>query len=503
MKILKSKYFLMVTLICIILLSQMVLLLIGENEVIVNYESNISSDIVALTDVSIKNKMNVTGMLYNMLITEEVKDIMLSVSEESYESKADLRDELYDIHSENYNFMTSVGVNQFQFHLPSTESFLRFHAPDKFGDALVDYRESVNQVIESNKLSNGYEEGRVFGGYRYVYPIMKKNKYVGSVEFSFDMDKIIKPVEETYGVYGVLIMDEDEVKEKAFSSVKKLYVEESYTKLGYIIPSESHGNIIDRLGVSETLFAEVSSDLGDEKRLVYEDEIVFLYAKSSDTLLWAISIPLIDVKNETVGQLVYYKNDKKLYDMMEKQRRVIINSMILMAISLSLISAIVMFFANLKNKVTYDSLTKLHTRHAFYETIVDKIEDGVVLMIDIDDFKDVNDKHGHFVGDEVLKNISEIINNNIRPTDYAIRWGGEEFLVLFMCSDMHTGIERAKTLVKLVASSEVSGVKSTISIGVSQLTKDYEKSFKLADDALYNAKSAGKNTVYVTEDEEA
>lgn len=501
MKLLKSKYILIIALISIILLTQTSLLLLGENEVINDYESNITSDIRGLTEISIKNKLNVTSMLYNMIVDEDIKNLMLEIHENPKASKVDLRSELYESHKENYNFMLEIGVHQFQFHLPSTESFLRFHAPDKFGDALSDYRESINRVIDTSKMSHGYEEGRVFGGYRYVYPIIKGNSYVGSVEFSFEMDKIIKPVEETYGVLGTLVMDEDEIKEKAFSSVKKIYVKETYTGLGYINPNESHKDIIKELSVSEKLFIEVSSKLREAKLKAGENVDVFVYEKTSDTLLWAVSIPLIDVKNETVGQLIYYKNDKILYDMMMNQSKVIRNSIILMLISIVLLIMSTLFFMNVKTKATFDSLTKLYSRHAFFETVVNKIDDGVVLMIDVDNFKETNDKYGHFVGDEVLKNISTIIQNHIRSSDYAIRWGGEEFLVLLMCLDMKTGEERARSLVNVVNDSDVNGVKTTISIGVSRLTKDYEKSFKRADDALYNAKASGKNTVCVIEGE--
>lgn len=120
-----------------------------------------------------------------------------------------------------------------------------------------------------------------------------------------------------------------------------------------------------------------------------------------------------------------------------------------------------------------------------------------VLMIDIDDFKKINDRFGHDVGDLVLKTLATILKHNCRESDVIARWGGEEFLVLLS----NTGFEGAGTIAerlrKTVANLRVKDLPHfTISIGYTTYRKgeDIESLIKRVDSALYSAKGSGKNT---------
>ncbi len=157
-----------------------------------------------------------------------------------------------------------------------------------------------------------------------------------------------------------------------------------------------------------------------------------------------------------------------------------------------------------------DQLTGLHNRR-FLEEIAEKLSAQVkrrnstmgILMIDIDHFKQVNDKYGHDVGDRVLKEIANVVKNNVREADYVIRFGGEELLVLL--SDVAEGAseEVAEKIRRAVENKviDISGgvIKKTVSIGVSEFPRDCEgriwKCIKFADVALYKAKEDGRNKV--------
>ena len=122
-----------------------------------------------------------------------------------------------------------------------------------------------------------------------------------------------------------------------------------------------------------------------------------------------------------------------------------------------------------------------------------------VLFLDLDDFKKINDTKGHDIGDKVLKHIAKILNVEIRETDFTSRWGGEEFIVLLLDSDVNgaissaeklrTAIEDDETLISLV------GHKVTASLGITEVQDDddIDAIFKRVDTALYGAKAAGKN----------
>lgn len=120
------------------------------------------------------------------------------------------------------------------------------------------------------------------------------------------------------------------------------------------------------------------------------------------------------------------------------------------------------------------------------------------MIIDIDNFKSVNDTFGHIAGDNVLIKVSDILKNEIRVTDISGRWGGEEFMVICPETDMDGALSLAESLRQKVESLDLGDVGLvTISIGAASLDEtDDEISFvKRADKALYIAKSKGKNRV--------
>ena len=154
---------------------------------------------------------------------------------------------------------------------------------------------------------------------------------------------------------------------------------------------------------------------------------------------------------------------------------------------------------------THDDKTGLYN-NKFFETIFDmEIEKArrgqqklSLIMIDIDFFKQVNDKYGHIKADELLKRLSDLIKNNIRKSDLVARFGGEEFFILLP----ETDLEKAKTfslkLRRLIhADKTLKKYKITVSGGVTQFRskdKDNKKKFKeRADKALYQAKHKGRD----------
>ncbi|MDD2358085.1 MAG: diguanylate cyclase [Thiovulaceae bacterium] len=162
-----------------------------------------------------------------------------------------------------------------------------------------------------------------------------------------------------------------------------------------------------------------------------------------------------------------------------------------------------------------DGMTGLYNRR-FLEQFIDKLAKQAlrgetkysVLMLDIDYFKMVNDTYGHDIGDIVIKGLSEVISKNIRGSDLAIRYGGEEFIVLLHNSTLEGSLEVANKIhqefnrQKFHIGQEV--LQKTISIGVAQFPSDAAsiwKCIKFADTALYYAKEHGRNQVIKFESE--
>jgi len=159
-----------------------------------------------------------------------------------------------------------------------------------------------------------------------------------------------------------------------------------------------------------------------------------------------------------------------------------------------------------------DGLTKLHNHRYFQETLAREIkrvsrthETLAMLLIDIDDFKALNDRLGHAAGDTVLVRIARILNESVRESDVLARYGGEEFVVLAPGTDLEGAAYLAEKVRTSVAESsfgvDPSGepMRVTVSIGVAEYAGDRRGFFDTADRALYRAKAAGKNCVHGVE----
>lgn len=153
-----------------------------------------------------------------------------------------------------------------------------------------------------------------------------------------------------------------------------------------------------------------------------------------------------------------------------------------------------------------DPLTKLYTRYYFSKLLSVQFENSVnfksplsVAMCDIDDFKRINDKYGHLIGDEVLKKIAKIFRENVRTTDVLGRFGGEEFIMLFPDSDIDETVSILERLRRLIRDIEDFPFKITLSYGVSNYpiseVTSHEQLIQDADIALYHAKRTGKDRI--------
>lgn len=157
----------------------------------------------------------------------------------------------------------------------------------------------------------------------------------------------------------------------------------------------------------------------------------------------------------------------------------------------------------IKNSINIDSLTGLHNRKYLLEKL-SKMNKYSLAMIDIDNFKLVNDRYGHTVGDEVLKFLAHFLKSKVRHTDIVARFGGEEFIIVFSDIDVKQGINRldrireelAKTLIPIPENRMgISEIQITFSAGVVKGNKDYESVINKADKLMYKAKENGRNQI--------
>jgi diguanylate cyclase (GGDEF)-like protein len=165
----------------------------------------------------------------------------------------------------------------------------------------------------------------------------------------------------------------------------------------------------------------------------------------------------------------------------------------------------------MRELAAYDSMTNLYNRGSCLlalECAIRQIKrtqtDLVILYIDIDHFKDINDTYGHDVGDIVIKHFANYLKNSLRESDIIGRIGGEEFLVGLPSLELEKGKTVAEKLKAGVANNLIvinndTTIHVTISIGISiyRYTEEINlrEILKKADIALYNAKNSGRNRV--------
>ena len=172
---------------------------------------------------------------------------------------------------------------------------------------------------------------------------------------------------------------------------------------------------------------------------------------------------------------------------------------------------------NMEDELRYlachDALTGLYNRNKMDLKLNEEIQRACrykhtmsIFMLDIDHFKDVNDTYGHDVGDEVLKHVANEIERSIRTTDFAARFGGEEFIIILPETTTQKAKELAERLRKSIANIHIhtkydKDIKLTVSIGIATYpshAKTAPELLKAADTAMYAAKEAGRNQVMVT-----
>jgi diguanylate cyclase (GGDEF)-like protein len=168
------------------------------------------------------------------------------------------------------------------------------------------------------------------------------------------------------------------------------------------------------------------------------------------------------------------------------------------------------YLQRIEAMATHDALTELLNRHGFglvaEQAMLEARRQQInlcVLIMDLDHFKSINDKHGHLGGDFVLRHFARLLTRQVRQADLVSRWGGEEFVVMFKDTELATAITLAERIRAATEAErfEFEGARLavTVSIGVAQLRpkESLQMLLQKADEALYRAKNSGRNRVCV------
>jgi diguanylate cyclase (GGDEF)-like protein len=239
----------------------------------------------------------------------------------------------------------------------------------------------------------------------------------------------------------------------------------------------------------------VMKRIQNEKEIVFMGDVQINHSASDPSFRSLMAVPMVQSSAlKGVAIVLHRKPYHFTFEMYKLLQSLIHHS--------TLVFTNAMLREELERLVVTDRLTNLYSRHYLDERMNQSMQQdsyGTFILVDIDNFKSINDTYGHQVGDEVLIQVAAIIKANIRDSDIGARWGGEELAIYLPKASLAAGISVANRLVEKVR--EQTNPAITISCGVSYWKKNRADSamelFKRADEALYTAKKSGKNCVVV------
>jgi len=171
---------------------------------------------------------NLSRVIFDIKVN--TPDVIKIISDINATNKEQQRAKLYAKLKETYSMLTKYNLKQLHFHLPNDDSFLRFHRPKKFGDNLSNIRQTVNYVNKYQKYIDGFEEGRIYNGYRFVYPLFDGDKHIGSVEISFSTHVMSTTFSSKYNLSSYFLIKKEVVDKKLFKSEKHNYTNSNLDK---------------------------------------------------------------------------------------------------------------------------------------------------------------------------------------------------------------------------------------------------------------------------------
>ena len=413
------------------------------------------------------------------------------------------QDRLYSLCLKNFS---SLQQNQKITHLYfidlDKKVFLRVHNPKKSGDILT--RATITESLKTHKRSVGVEFG-IHHNFtlRNVHPWFIDGKLTGFIEMGEEIDHILPSVAKMLGTEVFATFNKKLLSREKWEKGIALYGHD--TRWHILEESVLIGKTMDRIPVGLDQYLNRQDET---------DKVLFKFQEHDKKYIGGF-VNLEDVKNEKVGKLVVLKD-------VTLQRKAVNNYILLVLVAGTILLLLVMgivdkyvnmiskkldyYHRQLEDAAYVDTLTGIGNRRYLQEKaevfFADK-QSGVVILIDIDKFKQVNDQYGHDIGDNVLKNLSKKVSDYIRQDDIFARYGGEEFIILLPKCELDISMIKAEAIRHAVESTrtttESGPLQITVSMGVYEIQQkdSLENAIKYADIALYKAKENGRNCIEV------
>lgn len=328
----------------------------------------------------------------------KLEDSLYALKDASSEVKNQIRDDLSKNMKKRYKKLKSLGVKQLHIHLPNSESFLRLHRPEKFGDSLKGIRATVDYVSETGMAVDTFEEGRFFYGFRFVYPLYKDNIYIGSIEISFGAESFTKYIMDQYGVLSNFFIKSSISDKKNFKNLNTSYK-----------PSHHGGYYYDKK-VLKTLKNVSRKDMQQLKpskeftlklrQLAQKNEASSLYNEKIDSVFTVIPI-LNSLSHENVAFLTVRSKPNYILSFTKYNSLILI--LLIGFFAFLFIIAYVLISQNLKLKESKKSIDK---QREHFQSLLNNATDGIHILDEKGNLINCSNSFAKMLGyskEEVLK----------------------------------------------------------------------------------------------------
>ncbi len=417
---------------------------------------------------------------------------------------------------------------------------LKIYMMDEFSFLLKDFAkpwENLSQNSENEEIKKYFDNFLVQKS-QYekeknilYFPIKQKNKTLGLAKLNSREE--IKEKNEFFNIFPLVsaqismfittLKNSEQIKisSKFHQTLRNIaQITQTQYELDYILPIM--GEMIDGFIQEHLIYIFIKNKNKKEYKLIWpnkcSDSRIYEYLEEitpkSTTILKQDGkmgiFPLI-VDNKPYGAIVAYNHFDKITNKEIEYLDEIKNQAIT---TLTRAKS----YVEVLEHATLDALTGYNNRHQFEKRLKETTAHAkrqnqplCCIMSDIDFFKKVNDTYGHAVGDCVLKTVAKTIKKELRESDIASRYGGEEFVFLLpqtkldeaiiVANRLKEAVENKKINIEEYKIKDIKEISVTVSIGVSEYKneKDYEMLYKKADEALYTAKETGRNRVIIAD----
>jgi len=270
------------------------------------YRAKLINELQTAYEVIVSSHQENARIVFNTVINQpEILTMYRRANTNDDTAQAELRRQLLAELGWLYERLKMRDVRQFHFHLPNNDSFLRFHRPEKYGDSLTGVRYSVKQANAQQVEVVGFEEGRIFNGFRNVFPLVYEGEHLGSVEISMGFDAIRLRMAQQFPHQYAFIIHRRVVDEKVFTAEQDNYQ-----------PSDLSDDYLYETGYTpspelSTLNAALKPQLADPLQRG-EPFVVSGSSPAADKLV--VFLPVENVQGAVVAYIVSYHDDATLND---------------------------------------------------------------------------------------------------------------------------------------------------------------------------------------------